>query len=101
MSTFISSIFKLFTSSVDPKHDKMLSQFQSSYERVEKSLERLTESIAAYNPSASAADELVAADNVVNENLEQCTPCGLLKAVTELTMRSSSAPIESSANTRA
>lgn len=51
----------------------MLSRFQASYQRVEQSLERLIESIAAYNPSASAAEELVAADGVVNENLEQCT----------------------------
>lgn len=53
----------------------MLSRFQASYQRIEQSLERLTESIAAYNPSASAADELVAADSVVNENLEQRTNC--------------------------
>ena len=50
----------------------MLSRCQASYQRVEQSLQRLTDSIAAYNPSTSAADELVAADEAVNENLEQC-----------------------------
>ena len=49
----------------------MLSQFQASYQRVEQSLQRLTDSIAAYNPSTSAADELVAADEIVSQNLEQ------------------------------
>ena len=49
----------------------MYSQFQASYQRVEQSLQRLTESIAAYNPSTTAADELFAADKAVNENLEQ------------------------------
>jgi hypothetical protein len=49
----------------------MLSQFQASYQRVESSLQRLTESIAAYNPSTNAADELVAANDAVNENLDQ------------------------------
>ena len=49
----------------------MLSQFQASYQRVEQSLQRLTDSIAAYNPSTSAADELVAANEVVDEDLEQ------------------------------
>ena len=57
-----------------PKHkldSRMLSRFQASYQRVEHSLQRLTDSIAAYNPSATAADELVAADDAINENLEQ------------------------------
>ncbi|KAK3707037.1 hypothetical protein LTR37_012369 [Vermiconidia calcicola] len=49
----------------------MLSSFQASYQRVEQSLQRLTESIASYNPSATAADELLAADEAVNENLDQ------------------------------
>ena len=50
----------------------MLSQFQASYQRVEQSLQRLTESIAAYNPSPSAADEIVTANDAVNEHLDQC-----------------------------
>ena len=50
----------------------MLSQFRASYQRVDQSLQRLAESVAAYNPPASAADELVAADEAVNQNLEQC-----------------------------
>lgn len=49
----------------------MLSQFQTSYQRVEQSLQRLTDSIAAYNPSTSAAEELLAADEGVNANVEQ------------------------------
>lgn len=72
-STIIRATLEPFTCAVVRKHDKMLSQFQRSYQGVEQGLERLTESIAAYNPSTSAADELVAADNVVNDNLEQRT----------------------------
>ncbi|KAK0346130.1 hypothetical protein LTR91_012803 [Friedmanniomyces endolithicus] len=47
----------------------MLSQFQASYRRMDQSLQRLTDSIAAYNPSTAAADELVAADDALNEDL--------------------------------
>lgn len=49
----------------------MLAQFQSSYRRVEEALDRLTQSIANYNPSTAAADELVAADEAVSADLEQ------------------------------
>lgn len=49
----------------------MFAQFQTSYRRMEDSLQRLTDSIAAYNPSPAAADELLAADDAVNEDLEQ------------------------------
>ncbi|KAK5168685.1 uncharacterized protein LTR77_005994 [Saxophila tyrrhenica] len=49
----------------------MLSQFQASYQRVEQSLQRLTDSIASYNPSVRDADELVAADEAVNRDLDQ------------------------------
>lgn len=52
----------------------MLSQFQASYQRMEQGLQRLTESIAAYNPSTAAADELVAADDALNDNFEQRMP---------------------------
>ena len=38
---------------------------------MEQSLQRLTESIAAYTPSTTAADELVAANEAVNDNLDQ------------------------------
>jgi hypothetical protein len=41
------------------------------YSRMEESLQRLTDSIAAYNPSPAAADELLAADDAVNEDLER------------------------------
>ena len=50
----------------------MIAQFQANYQRMDQSLQRLAESVAAYNPSTAAADELVAADDAVNENLEQC-----------------------------
>lgn len=49
----------------------MLSVFQSRFQRLEQSLTALVESIAAYNPSISAADALVAADDDLNESLEQ------------------------------
>lgn len=49
----------------------MLSTFQTRYGRMEQALNSLIESIAAYNPSLAAADELVAADDEVNEALEQ------------------------------
>jgi len=51
----------------------MLSVFQTRYARMEQALNALIESISAYNPSVTAADELVAADDEVNEALEQCT----------------------------
>ena len=49
----------------------MLSQFQASYQRVEQSLQRLTDSIAAYNPSVTAADELLVANEEVDHDLEK------------------------------
>jgi hypothetical protein len=51
----------------------MYAQFQDSYRRMEESLQRLTDSIAAYNPSPAAADELLAVDDAVNEDLERRT----------------------------
>jgi len=51
----------------------MYAQFQNSYRRMEESLQRLTDSIAAYNPSPAAADELLAADEAVNEDLDRRT----------------------------
>lgn len=49
----------------------MYAQFQGSYQRMEQSLQRLTDSIAAYNPSPTAAEELVAVDEEINKHLEQ------------------------------
>lgn len=49
----------------------MFAQFQTSYRRMEESLQRLTDSIAAYNPSPAAADALLAADDAVNEDLDR------------------------------
>lgn len=51
----------------------MLSILQTRYQRVETALNALLDSISAYNPSPASADELVAADNDVNESLEQRT----------------------------
>jgi hypothetical protein len=71
----------------------MLSQFQASYQRVEQSLQRLTESIAAYNPSTSAADELVAANDAVNEDLDQCMLwCDIFHSHAKLTCYSGHSP---------
>ena len=50
----------------------MLGTLQSRYQRLERALDNLTDSITAYNPSLTAADELVAADDDVSEALEQC-----------------------------
>ncbi|PNS15398.1 hypothetical protein CAC42_657 [Sphaceloma murrayae] len=49
----------------------MLSILQTRYQRVEKALDTLLESVTAYNPSLAAADELVAADDDVNDALEE------------------------------
>lgn len=49
----------------------MLAAFHESYQRVEQSLQRLTDSIASYNPSVKEAEELVAADAAVSKNLDQ------------------------------
>jgi hypothetical protein len=49
----------------------MLSVFQTRFQRLETALNTLVESVAAYNPSVSAADALVAADEELDESLEQ------------------------------
>ena len=49
----------------------MLSTFQTKFQRLEQALNTLVESVAAYNPSVTAADELVAADDELNKSLEQ------------------------------
>lgn len=49
----------------------MQSELQSSFERVEQALQRLTDSIAAYNPSTTAAEELAAADDAVTADLKR------------------------------
>ncbi|KAF2773732.1 hypothetical protein EJ03DRAFT_347698 [Teratosphaeria nubilosa] len=49
----------------------MDAQFQTSFQRMEQALQRLTDAIAAYNPSTKAADELVAADGALSANLKQ------------------------------
>ncbi|KAK3657646.1 hypothetical protein LTR56_002421 [Elasticomyces elasticus] len=47
----------------------MLSQLQSTYQRIDASLQRLTDSIAAYNPSPTAASDLLAADDALTTDL--------------------------------
>ncbi|KAK4613709.1 Mediator of RNA polymerase II transcription subunit 4 [Fulvia fulva] len=47
----------------------MDAEFQTTFQRVETALQRLTDSIAAYNPSTTAAEELVEADAVVAEQV--------------------------------
>lgn len=51
----------------------MLAQIQADFQREEASLQKLTDSIAAYNPSVSAAEELVAADEAVHRDVEKRT----------------------------
>lgn len=50
----------------------MDAEFQTTFQRVETALQRLTDSIAAYNPSTTAAEELVEADAVVAEKVAKC-----------------------------
>jgi hypothetical protein len=45
----------------------------TQFDRVEKALSTLVDSIAAYNPSPQAAIELVAADEELSQGLDQCT----------------------------
>ena len=59
----------------------MDTEFQTTFQRVETALQRLTDSIAAYNPSTTAAEELVEADADVAEKVAKCktamiTHCG-------------------------
>lgn len=42
------------------------------FEKVEKALATLINSIATYNPSPTNANDLVAADAELSEGLEQC-----------------------------
>jgi hypothetical protein len=50
----------------------MFSEATACYQRVEQILQRLTDSIASYNPSVRDADELVAAEEAVNKVLDKC-----------------------------
>lgn len=45
----------------------------TQFDRVEKALSTLVDSIAAYNPSLQAAVELVAADDELSHGLDQRT----------------------------
>lgn len=48
------------------------------FNRVEKALTTLVDSIAAYNPATQAAVDLVAADDQLSEGLDQRTPTTLV-----------------------
>jgi len=61
----------LFKGRTRDKSSTMLSTLQARYQRMEKALDALVDSVTAYNPSVTAADELVAADEDVNEGLEE------------------------------
>jgi hypothetical protein len=43
------------------------------FQRVEKALATLIQSIATYNPNPNLATDLVAADHELTKGLEQCT----------------------------
>lgn len=76
---------------------KMQSELQSSFERVEQALQRLTDSIAAYNPSTTAAEELAAADDAVTADLKRRTQHQIMNKQTKtamLTLSSSNAPTQ-------
>lgn len=45
----------------------------AQFDRVEKALSTLVDSIAAYNPSPQAAVDLVAADDELSQGLDQRT----------------------------
>ncbi|GAB7341151.1 hypothetical protein MBLNU457_7450t1 [Dothideomycetes sp. NU457] len=49
----------------------MLSTIQTRYDRLEKALTALLDTIISYNPSIHAADDLVDADDSVNEALDE------------------------------
>lgn len=53
--------------------DVMEAVLQSQLDRVETALTTLIESIASYNPSISAANDLLAADDELNKGVEQRT----------------------------
>ena len=67
--------FRKLRSSAAGENDRpsiaMLSILQTRYQRVEKALDTLLDSITAYNPSITAAEELVAADDAISEGLEE------------------------------
>lgn len=44
------------------------------FDRVEKALATLIDSISKYNPSTSQGSDLVAADTALSKGLEECTP---------------------------
>ncbi|KAI7654586.1 hypothetical protein KC318_g13491, partial [Hortaea werneckii] len=52
------------------EEQSMLESFQASYQRMEQALQRLVDSIAAYNPLPAASDELLAADDELGNHLE-------------------------------
>lgn len=61
---------------------------------MDQSLQRLTDSIASYNPSTTAADDLVAADDALNKDLEQREATRSHQSTVMLTASSHRAPAE-------
>lgn len=49
----------------------MQAELQRSFQRVEHALQRLTDSLAAYNPDVHAAEALGAADGALNADLQR------------------------------
>jgi hypothetical protein len=56
-----------------PRIANMEDILTAQFDRVEKALSTLVDSIAAYNPSPQAAIDLVAADEELSQGLDQCT----------------------------
>jgi len=69
------------------KASTMLSTLQARYQRMEKALDALVDSVTAYNPSVTAADELVAADEDVNEGLEERRSCSFVWSCSRWVLR--------------
>jgi hypothetical protein len=53
------------------RHFTMEETLSAQFDRVEKALSTLVDSIAAYNPSPQAAIDLVAADDELSQGLDQ------------------------------
>lgn len=67
----------------------MLSTIQTRYDRLEKALTALLDTIISYNPSLNAADELVDADDSVNEALDERKRASSLPSTTANKTKSS------------
>ena len=61
------------TNSADHQTPKMDKQLDIRFDRVERALSTLVDSIAKYNPSIPSAQDLVAADAELGKGLEERT----------------------------